>query len=324
MPFPPGKVRCNWCKHRCIIAPGNTGICGNNMNIGGRLMNMVYGEPIAMHVDPIEKKPLYHFLPGTNAFSIGTTGCNFKCKHCQNWEISQARPLNARTHQMPPEKAVEAAIGNGCKSIAYTYNEPTVFLDYALDTAKIAKKAGLKNVFVTNGYSTPEAIKAASKCIDAANIDLKGGPKFYRDVVGANYDLVLDSIREYWKSKVFIEITTLVIPGHNDNKDSVKEMADFIKGMSPEIPWHFSAFHPDYKMQDTPMTDPETIFRMCDMATDEGINHVYAGNIHKMEYNDTKCPECGETLIKRMGYYVEVKAEGLCPKCNRRLNAVFV
>ncbi|RLG21663.1 AmmeMemoRadiSam system radical SAM enzyme [Candidatus Micrarchaeota archaeon] len=320
-----GIPRCNWCYHRCVIPEGKTGICHNNININGELYSQVYGKAVSMAVDPIEKKPLYHFLPGTTAFSIATTGCNFRCKHCQNWEISQAKPGDLPTHDAMPEDIVEMAVRTASSSIAYTYNEPTVFFDYAHDTGILARKKGLKNIFVTNGYMTPEAVELAAKdFLDASNIDIKGDENFYRKVVGADYNNVLENVKNQYKAGIFIEVTTLIIPGFNDNADFIREIAAFLKSLSKDIPWHFSAFYPAYQMRDVPPTPRETILKMCEIAKDEGMHYVYAGNIWDSGYDNSYCPYCGALLVRRKGYDVELLIhENKCPNCGRKLNFVL-
>ena len=316
--------KCNWCHRGCVVPEGGYSYCGNNTNNRGKLYSAVYAKPVSVAVDPIEKKPLYHFLPGTPSFSIATTGCNFHCQHCQNYQISQAKPGERPTTDMPPGSVVKQAINYACKSIAYTYTEPTVFYDYAHDTGVLARKKGLKNVFVTNGYSSPELLKHARCFLDAANIDIKGDEKFYKKVCDADYENVLRTVKEYHKQGYFIEITTLIIPGYNDSKDFAHEIASFLKDLSRDIPWHFSAFYPAYKMMNTKPTPPQTVTSMCEIAKDEGMRYVYAGNIFRSDYDDTHCHKCGKLLIRRSGYQtILITNKPKCPECGQKLPIVM-
>ncbi|RLG54961.1 MAG: AmmeMemoRadiSam system radical SAM enzyme, partial [Candidatus Hydrothermarchaeota archaeon] len=257
-----GKVKCKLCRHSCVIPEGKRGICGVRQNRNGKLYSLVYGKLVAKNVDPIEKKPLYHFYPGSKAYSIATVGCNFSCKHCQNYEISQPARETGEIfgRDFSPEEIVAEAKRYNCEVIAYTYTEPTVFYEYAYETAKLASKEGIKNIFVTNGYTSEEALKEISPYLDGANIDLKAfTDKFYREICGARLEPVLETIKLYKELGIWIEITTLVIPTLNDNEEELRKIAEFIKSLGDEIPWHVSAFHPDYKLMNLPRTPLETL-----------------------------------------------------------------
>ncbi|NOZ58360.1 MAG: AmmeMemoRadiSam system radical SAM enzyme [Euryarchaeota archaeon] len=326
-PLGGGRVRCNLCSHRCVIAEGKRGICGVRENRGGRLYTLVYGRAIAYHVDPIEKKPLFHFLPGTKSYSIATVGCNFRCLHCQNWEISQM-PREGRGVSgihLPPEEVVEQAQRHGCASISYTYTEPTIFAEYAVDCARLAGERGIKNVFVTNGYITEDALREVAPHLDAANIDLKGfTDEFYREVCGARLEPVLRSIRLYREMGVWVEVTTLIIPGHNDDEEQLRGIARFIRSVGREVPWHVTRFHPDYRLTEVPSTPLETLRRAMEIGREEGLLYVYMGNVPG-EGEDTLCPGCGEVLIQRRGFEIlkyRIR-EGRCPECGTEIHGVW-
>lgn len=314
-------VICNLCAHRCYIPPGRVGICKVRENRGGRLYTLVYDRIIAQDIDPIEKKPLFHFLPSTRTYSIATVGCNFHCRFCQNWEISQM----PRDHQgvilgqtCSPNEIVRWALYAGCETIAYTYTEPTIFFELAHDTAKLAAQAGLKNVFVSNGYMTAEALTAIQPYLHAVNIDLKGfDDKRHRHLCGAKLQPVLDSIRLIKKLGIWLEVTTLVIPGHNDSASELRQMALFLKNVGPEIPWHLSAFFPAYKMPQRAPTDPGTLLRAWQIGKDAGLRYVYCGNLPGLTHQDTNCFRCGKILIARTGFYVRWNRlkYGCCPSC---------
>ena len=322
------KVQCGLCSHRCLILPGKRGICAVRENRDGILYTLVYDKVIARHVDPIEKKPLFHFLPGSLSYSIATAGCNFRCKHCQNADISQLPHDHGGMipgEEVSPPEIIAAASRQGCASISYTYTEPTIFFELAFDTARLAHGAGIKNVFVSNGYITPEALKEIRPYLHAANIDLKGfSDDFYKKVCGARLQPVLDSIRLYRELGIWIEITTLVIPGHNDSDDELKGIAQFIKSVGEDIPWHVSRFHPTYKLMDQPITPLETLKRARRIGYDAGLRYVYEGNIPG-EGEDTVCWSCKKTLIKRIGFSVlenMVKA-GKCGFCGATIAGVW-
>ncbi len=323
-----GKAACSLCAHRCLVAPSKFGVCGVRRNDGGKLMTLVYGEVIAAHVDPIEKKPLYHFYPGTKAFSIATVGCNFRCSFCQNWEISQAaRDKNASMGGMKlaPEEIVREAAARGCRSISYTYTEPTIFFEYAYDTSKLARAAGLANTFVTNGYMTGEALNTIQPYLDAANVDLKAfKDETYRKVCGARLEPVLESIRLMRELGIWVEITTLVVPGMNDGDEELAGIAGFVAGLDPAIPWHISRFHPDFEFTDAPATPLETLRRAAEIGRRTGLQYIYIGNVGG-ESEDTACPHCGEVLIERQGFFVMRNrlAGPACPSCGKPVAGVF-
>lgn len=324
-----GKVRCGLCRFRCLIAEGKRGICGVRENRKGVLYTLVYGKAIAEHTDPIEKKPLYHFLPGSKSYSMATAGCNFRCLHCQNYGISQAPPsgIEIPGTEVSPAKIVQKALAAGCSSISYTYTEPTIFYEYAYDTAVLAVKAGLKNVFVTNGYITPEALAHIRPYLHAANIDLKGfSEKFYREVVHAMLGEVLDSIVEYKRLGIWIELTTLIIPNHNDSDEELRATARFIaEKVGIDTPWHVTQFYPTYKLTDQPRTPVATLRRARQIGLDAGLRYVYEGNVPGEGGENTYCPNCSELLIQRYGYFIEGSRieNGRCPKCDFVLDGVW-
>jgi pyruvate formate lyase activating enzyme len=290
-----------------VISDGERGICGVRENNDGTLYSLVYGKVIASHVDPIEKKPLFNFFPGSYSFSIATVGCNFKCTHCQNSDISQMPVDHARImgQDISAEQIVQMAEKNDCKSISYTYTEPTVFMEYALDVAKIAKDKGLKNVFVTNGYMTKEVLNDVHPYMDAANVDLKGfTEEHYRSVCGARLKPVIDTIRLMKQLGVWVEVTTLVIPTVNDSEDELRKLAEFIFSVGPEVPWHVSRFHPTYKMNNLPPTPIKTVIKARLIGLEVGLRYVYTGNIPGDEGEKTFCYNCGKTLIERYGYNI--------------------
>lgn len=284
------KVQCGVCNHRCIISDGKRGVCGVRENQGGKLYSLVYGKAIAEHVDPIAKKPLYHFLPNTNTLSFATVGCNFKCLNCQNADISQVGKNNEIIvgKNLPPEQIIQDALVNNCPSISYTYTEPTIFLEYALDTMKLAKKAGLKNIWVTNGYFTEETFNLITegdihqcRLLDAANVDLKFfDEKNYQKICGAKLEPILDNLIRLKKAKIHLEITTLIIPGLTDTDDQLERIAQFIvEELGADTPWHLSRFFPCYQMMDRPMTPAELIEQAMEIGRDAGLEYIYAGNL---------------------------------------------
>ena len=323
------SVTCNLCSHRCKIKPAKRGICQVRENRDGTLESLVYGKLISQNVDPIEKKPLFHFLPGTRSYSISTVGCNFQCLHCQNWQISQYPRLNngAITGQDATSgQVVQDAMASGSKSISYTYVEPTIFYEFAYDTGVKARQKGLKNVFVSNGYMTPETCKHSAEFLDAINIDLKAfTDKFYKEVCKARLEPVLDSIKLMHELGMWVEVTTLIIPGWNDTDAELREIAKFIKGVSESIPWHVTAFHPTYKMLYRPPTPVKTLRRAREIGLEEGLKYVYEGNIPGEGGENTYCPSCGEMVIARYGFSIlENKLEqGKCPKCGGAIDGVW-
>jgi pyruvate formate lyase activating enzyme len=323
-----GRVECFLCAHRCLIAAKKFGVCGVRENKEGKLYTHVYGEVIAAHIDPIEKKPLYHFLPGTTSFSIATVGCNFRCPFCQNWQISQATKKDKALQgdgKLSPEDIVREATKQRCRSVSYTYTEPTIFFEYAYDTAKLARSAGLANVFVTNGYMTAEALNLIRPYLDAANVDLKAfSDETYKKVCGARLEPVLESIRLMKELNIWVEVTTLVVPGMNDGEDELADIARFIAGVSPEIPWHVSRFHPDYKYTETKATPLENLRKAYSLGKKEGLKYVYIGNVWG-ESEDTFCPQCGKALLRRSGFFVEENKvkDGKCSFCGKAIAGVF-
>jgi pyruvate formate lyase activating enzyme len=280
---------------------------------------------VAASVDPIEKKPLFHVDPGSLAFSVATTGCPFHCDFCQNWEIAQAPRLGLDIPSRPlsPARLVEEARASGAASIAYTYVEPTVFLEYALETGRLARQAGLRNLFITDGYATPDAVALLAPVLDAANVDLKSfDDRFYRRLCGATLAPVLDAIEAYARAGVWLEITTLVIPGHNDSDAELRAIAGWIAAtLGPHVPWHISRFHPAHRMRDVPPTPAATLRRAADIGREAGLQYVYVGNAPELHLEDTACAGCGSLLVERRGYRCSsvLGPDGQCPRCNRRL-----
>ncbi len=320
-------VKCNLCSHRCRIPDSKRGVCGVRENREGTLYSLVYGRAVAQAVDPIEKKPLFHFYPGSKIFSIATVGCNFRCLNCQNYDISQMPREHGSIigESLLPEEIVEKAKRYGCRSIAYTYTEPTVFFEYAYETAKLASKEGIKNVFVTNGYITEEALRELAPYLDAANIDLKGfSEEFYRKVCGARLEPVLESIKLHRELGIWVEVTTLVIPTLNDSEEVLRGIAEFISGVGEDIPWHVSRFYPAYKLIDLPPTPLETLRKAREIGLEAGLKYVYQGNVPG-EGESTYCHECGELLIQRYGYQVLLNKieDSRCPYCGADIAGVW-
>lgn len=313
-------VNCQLCSHRCVIQEGEKGICNVRFNKGGVLYTEVYGSTIAQHVDPIEKKPLYHFYPGTTAFSMATPGCNFKCPWCQNAEISQLPCTDGFYKGEPakPEEIVSKAQRKGCRSIAYTYTEPTMFFEYALEVSKLARDHGLANVFVTNGYMTEKMLDTYHPYLDAANVDLKSfRDDIYQEYPKARLKPVLNSLKKMKAQGIWLEVTTLIIPGLNDDDEQLRDMTKFIaEELGPDTPWHVSRFHPTYKMTDRPSTPAETLLRAKAIGKEAGLHYIYVGNL--MQEESTECHSCGFELMKRMGFAClecHVNKEGCCPEC---------
>ncbi|MDI9394402.1 MAG: AmmeMemoRadiSam system radical SAM enzyme [Euryarchaeota archaeon] len=319
------KVHCGLCAHRCKIASGKRGFCGVRENREGDLYSLIYGSVSSEAVDPIEKKPLYHFYPGSYVYSLGTVGCNFRCKHCQNWSISQVRLEDSYTKDILPEELVERALYSGSKSIAWTYNEPTIWHEYTFEGAKLAKEAGLGTVYVTNGYMTPEALRHIAPYLDAANIDIKAfTEKFYHDIASAKLGPVLEASRLAKELGIHLEITNLIIPEHNDSPEEIRELSKWVyKNLGPDTPLHFTRFHP--YMQGFYSTPVETLVDAHRIATEEGMKYVYVGNVPGQKYNNTFCPKCGKTLIFR-GYFdvvkYEISPEKTCPACGENIPVV--
>jgi len=322
------KVSCFLCNHKCQVADSKFGICGVRQNREGKLYTHVFGDVIAAHVDPIEKKPLYHFLPGTTSFSIATIGCNFRCPFCQNWQISQVSKRKGEGfsgHRLLPEDVVAGARKHGCHSISYTYTEPTIFYEYAFETAKLASGAGLGNIFVTNGYMTAEALETINPYLDACNVDLKSfREEFYREICQSHLQPVLDSIRLMKKLNIWVEVTTLVVPDANDGEEELRDIARFIVDTDPEIPWHISRFHPNYEYTDSRATPLEILQRAYSIGKEEGLRYIYVGNVLGVA-EDTQCPSCGKVLIRREGFSISdynVK-DSACSFCGNRISGRF-
>ena len=322
------KVRCNLCRHRCTISESHTGSCGVRRNDGGKLYSLVYGKSISQNVDPIEKKPIFHLYPGSGSFSIATAGCNFRCLHCQNSDISQMPREEHRIvgHNLAPERVVALAKQYDCRSIAYTYTEPTVFFEYAYDTARLAASEGIKNVFVTNGYMTREALEAIHPYLDAANVDLKAfTEEFYRRICGARLAPVLDSLKLMKQLGIWVEVTTLIIPSLNDSEEELKEIARFVLSLGAETPWHVTAFYPTYRLTDRPRTPVAALRRARATGLEAGLRYVYSGNVPGEEGENTTCFHCGKLLIRRTGYHIaeyHVSA-ARCPYCGTEVDGIF-
>lgn len=323
------KVRCFLCGHGCTIKPGKRGICHVRENIDGTIYSLVYGKVISMNIDPIEKKPLFHFLPGSHSFSIATVGCNLRCLHCQNYEISQylrERPeLPIPGRDTTPEEIVKLASENRCESISYTYTEPTIFFEFAYDCARLAKEKGIKNVFVSNGFMTSESAKTIAEVLDGNNIDLKGDNEFYRKVCSAKVEPVKETIRLMKELGVWVEVTTLIIPEYNDSEKVLREIAEFIKSVDPSIPWHVTQFYPTYKLTDKPRTPLKTLREARQMGFDVGLKYVYEGNVPGEGGENTYCPSCKEQVIRRFGFSIlENKMKNTtCFKCGTAMDGVW-
>ena len=323
------KVRCNLCNHRCLIKEGKRGICGVRENQDGTLRTLVYGRLIARHVDPIEKKPLYHVQCGSLSYSIATVGCNFKCRFCQNADIAQL-PADRKGMIVgdlySPEDVVSAAEQANCRSIAYTYTEPTVFFEFAYDTAKLAHEKGILNVFVTNGYMTFEAVHMIRPYLDAANVDLKAfNDEFYKEQCSAKRKHVMETLKLMKSLGIFVEVTTLLIPGLNDDKRELQHLASFIvNSLGPETPWHISRFHPTYKLTDRQPTPVESIHMARRIGIEAGLRYVYSGNVPGDDGENTVCYGCGQPLIERWGYHISknVITHGKCPKCGATIDGI--
>lgn len=319
-PSPNGWVQCHLCAHHCTIAPDGRGICQVRENRDGTLYTMVYGEVIAQHVDPIEKKPLYHFYPGSTAYSVATPGCNFRCEWCQNYDISQM-PREQKMilgDEVSPEEILSAARTQACRSIAYTYTEPTIFFEYSYDIARIAQAAGLANIYVTNGFMTAPMLETFHPYLDAANVDLKAfRDETYRRHVGARLQPVLDSLKLMKQLGIWVEVTTLLIPGVNDDTEELRDAAQFIvEELGPDTPWHLSRFFPAYKMRNISPTPESTVTRAVEIGKEAGLHYLYAGN--SRQSGSTMCHACGELLVRRTGFAVvenRVTTAGTCPNC---------
>lgn len=317
-------VQCTLCPHNCIIKQGKTGNCGVRKNKGNILYSLVYAKACSAAVDPIEKKPIYHILPGHKSFSVATVGCNLHCMHCQNWEISQSKVIFGQ--DITPKQIVSAALSQGCKSIAYTYTEPTVFYEYVLETAKLARKEGIKNIIVSNGFINEGPLKKLSNYLDGANIDLKGFTEdFYKKRCSAKLEPVLNSLKILKEKKVWLETTNLLIPTLNDSIKVIGDMCRWIKeNLGSDVPLHFSRFFPCYKLDNLSPTPVKTLARAKEIAEKSGINYVYIGNAFIEGADNTYCPKCGKLLIKREGFNIVENhiADGVC-SCGRKIAGIW-
>ena len=323
------KVQCELCGHQCVIAAGRYGICRVRQNAAGALKSLTYGVLVAMNADPIEKKPLFHYLPGTRSLSIAAPGCNFQCEFCQNWQISQS-PRQAGTvegRRVSPEQIVAAARDHRCASISYTYTEPTVFFELAYETARLAHERGLGNCFVSNGYMTPTAVRTIAPYLDAINVDLKAfRDETYQRIMKARLAPVLECLRALVEAGIWVEVTTLVVPGMNDSSAELRDIAQFIAGdLGPHVPWHVSRFHGDYRMTDSPATPIETLKTACRIGAEAGLKFVYSGNAPGQADESTHCAACGELLIERVGFAVGALhlKNGACPSCGKAVEGVW-
>jgi pyruvate formate lyase activating enzyme len=323
-----GEIRCNLCKHRCRIKEGKRGICGARENRDGNLYSLVYGKIVAEHIDPVEKKPLFNFMPGSRAFSVGTVGCNFHCRHCQNFDISQYPQEHGGEvigQDRTPEKIVGFAKAAQCEAIAYTYTEPTIFYEFAYDTAILAHKEGIKNVYVSNGYMSREAARKIAPHLDAINVDLKAFTNgFYKSVCGARLKPVLETIPLMKELGVWVEVTTLTIPGLNDAEEEIRDIARFVKNVGPEVPWHVTQFYPAYKLLDVPPTPVATLRRAREIGLEEGLRYVYEGSVPGEGGENTYCYACKTCLIERSGFVLKKNRlqDAKCPECGTRIDGV--
>jgi len=320
-------VQCELCPKMCLIEPGQSGECRVRINIDGVLRTVVYGFPCSLHIDPIEKKPLFHFLPGTGILSIATVGCNLHCLNCQNWEISQANPEDSRAYVYPPAKLIELCRESRCPSLAYTYTDPIIYYEYTYDTAKLARQEGIRNVLVTAGYINKEPWEKLLKYVDAANIDLKGiSDDFYMRICSGTLKPVQEALLTAKAGGILVEVTNLVIPTLNDKPEEIRELSRWVKvNLGGETPLHFSGFTPKYKMQHLPPTSLETLETAREIAISEGLDYVYIGNVRSKEGENTYCPRCKSLLIERKAYLILQNRlkEGRCPDCGKEIYGVW-
>jgi pyruvate formate lyase activating enzyme len=327
--LPDGKLQCDVCPRACQLDDNQRGLCFVRANRGGEVVLTSWGRSSGYCVDPIEKKPLNHFLPGTPVLSFGTAGCNLTCRFCQNWDISKSRELDTLMDEAPPERIARAAEALGCRSVAYTYNDPVIFLEYAIDTARACRERGIRSVAVTAGYVCEEPRREFFQWMDAANVDLKGfSEHFYRKLCTGHLAPVLDTLVHLkHHSDVWFEITTLLIPGQNDSSQELRELSRWVmQNLGPDVPLHFTAFHPDFRMRDVPATPPATLVRAREIAREAGVHHVYTGNVHDPEGQSTWCHACGELLIGRDWYVLSdwnLSDDGCCRSCGARCPGVF-
>lgn len=324
------EINCNLCPHNCYLLPDDRGFCRTCVNKNGKLYSITYGNPCSVHIDPIEKKPLFHFLPGTKAFSLSTAGCNLRCLFCQNWEISQFEPEETNNIDLMPDKTVYAVLyeknkDSSVKTITYTYGEPVAYYDYMLDTAKIAKQNNIKNVVITAGYINEEPLKELAKTVDAIKIDLKGfNENFYRKVTSSELSHTLNAIKTTYKNS-WLEIVNLIVPTLNDDMEEIKQMAEWLKSVNKDIPLHFSRFSPQFKLPHLPPTPMETLLKAREVALDAGLNYVYIGNVPHGDYENTYCPKCKQVVIERYGYFITkyLIKDGKCTVCEEKIAGVF-
>ena len=320
-------VQCELCPRGCVLDEGQRGNCRVRANKDGKVITLVYGKPCAVHVDPIEKKPLFHFLPGSSAFSIATAGCNLHCKFCQNWDISQANPEETNNLDLPPEEVVRKAVAYRCKSIAYTYSDPAIFFEYAMDTAKIGRKAGVRSVFITAGYLSPKPLEELCSSVDAIKVDFKGiTEEYYSKVCLAHLQPVIDAIKYIKTRNVWLELVNLIVPTLNDRQDDIARLIDWVvANAGADVPLHFSKFWPQYQLKNLPPTPEDTLDMAWKMAKKRGVRYAYVGNIPAHEGNNTDCPKCRRLLIKRAGYDVMENniANGRCKYCSETIPGVW-
>jgi len=322
------KVRCNLCGHQCVIAAGEYGLCRVRQNIAGALKTLSYSNIVALNVDPIEKKPLFHFLPGTRSMSVAAAGCNFQCEFCQNWQISQApRVGGVSGRAVSPEQIVTGAVSHDCASISYTYTEPTIFFELAYETSRIAQQRGIRNCFVSNGFLTPLAVETIAPYLDAINVDLKAfRDETYRSIMKARLEPVLTCLRALVAAGIWVEVTTLVVPGMNDSTEELRDIAQFIADeLGVGVPWHVSRFHGDYKMTSAPSTPIETLELACRFGTEAGLKYIYCGNVPGQVDERTHCPSCGQVVIDRAGFSIRaVKlTDGSCGNCGEKIEGLW-
>ena len=321
------NVQCELCPKNCLIGPGQSGECRIRVNVDGKLLAVTYGHPCSVHVDPVEKKPLFHFLPGTGILSIATVGCNLHCKNCQNWEISQANPEDVPSHELSPQQIAELARRHDCLSVAYTYTEPMVYYEYTLDSCIQVRQAGLRNVLVTAGYISQDPLRRLCQHVDAANIDLKAlSDSFYRDVCGATLKPVLDTLSTAKSLGVLVEVTNLVIPTLNDSDGDLRALCQWlVQNLGKDTPLHFSRFSPQYQMKNLPPTPAATLDRAKQIAETEGLHHVYIGNLTRPDAENTFCSSCGGRLVRRLRYRIlENRIQsGRCPDCGTEVYGVW-
>jgi len=322
-----GYVKCELCPRECILGLNERGNCRARINYQGELVTLVYGKPCSAHIDPIEKKPMFHFLPGSRAFSIATAGCNLHCKFCQNWEISQINPEDTDNSDLAPQRVVDLANQSGCRSIAYTYSEPIIFYEYTYDTSALAKKAGIKNVLVTAGFINEKPLRKLCEVSDGANIDIKAfSEDYYRDICGGRLEPVLKACKISAEMGMMVEMTNLIVPTLNDDPEMIKQLCGWIlQNMGPEYPLHFSRFFPLYQLRGLPPTPAETLSQARELALKEGLYYVYIGNVEVAGAENTYCPGCKKTLIQRQGYWIgEVNiVDGKCKFCGFKIKGVW-